>query len=351
MQRPGGPVAGQDPERARVALHGLLELAAPRVTAGLGTVRWMWLAWDAYLLVVQRSPASDAGPSDEKGRSKAAPCCMRKLGPRYGGHDQRMFACKVIEIILIAACAAFRQEQSPQPGLGPGHRRMGPRRRAGRGAGTSRALAFGTAGMWSEGFDDAAPLPVRPDAQGPRRPPGKITERSSQPDDEHRAEQRPSRPVSDRMARNAIGTVGTKLVALFDHRARGCRILPSAKHAPTSGPSSRSRPSQAARATGCVPSRRARLTRARVEGRRHATVATTITAAMKPADPGRRAPRLEASGCVVQRPRNPGERERRPAGGRPGGAQRPNSELIVCCAAKRASPSSWRADLRAGGDL
>ena len=28
---------------------------------------------------------------------------MRKLGPRYGGHDQRVFACKVIGLILADA--------------------------------------------------------------------------------------------------------------------------------------------------------------------------------------------------------------------------------------------------------
>ena len=28
---------------------------------------------------------------------------MRKLGPRYCGHDQLVFACKVIEVILADA--------------------------------------------------------------------------------------------------------------------------------------------------------------------------------------------------------------------------------------------------------
>jgi hypothetical protein len=65
-------------------------------------VLWMWLACDAYLLV-RRSPASDAGATDETGRSKAALWCMRKLGPRYRGHDQQVFACKVIELILADA--------------------------------------------------------------------------------------------------------------------------------------------------------------------------------------------------------------------------------------------------------
>jgi hypothetical protein len=102
VQRPRRPVARQDPEHVRVALHRAFERIVVSAGSGLARRTRGCGGHGMRTSLVGGPPASDAGSTDEKGRSKAAPWCMRRLGPRQGGHDQRVFACKVIGLIVAS---------------------------------------------------------------------------------------------------------------------------------------------------------------------------------------------------------------------------------------------------------